>query len=158
MLVGQNLITFTSFDTLGNFAECNFKIKNVQFCCTEQAFAYFKAMFAKDYEIAKRILETRDPFEVLKLEKAIICKDAALWFQKMRSYMKTIQSAKVAQNEYIQKMLIATGCTNLGYATKYDRYFGIGFDEKDDRTMFENLWIGQNELGKILTEIRREYV
>ncbi|MBP8240689.1 MAG: DUF1768 domain-containing protein [Saprospiraceae bacterium] len=42
-------------------------------------------------------------------------------------------------------------------ASPYDKIWGIGISEDDDLRFNKENWVGENLLGKILTQLREDY-
>ncbi len=66
------------------------------------------------------------------------------WEKVKKDIMRKALLAKFTQNEPIRGLLVSTGSRELIEAAPYDTFWGCGADGK-----------GQNELGKLLMDIRR---
>jgi ribA/ribD-fused uncharacterized protein len=137
---------------LSNFHRCQFKIDDITFSTSEQAFMYEKAKLMGDPVIADKILKADAPQRAKYLGGQIKPWDQALWDKHKVDIMYKVVYQKFSQNHILQKKLLATGSKTLVEAAANDRIWGIGIsveDAKNNRT-----WRGQNLLGKVLMDVR----
>lgn len=137
-----------------NWFICEFDYREQHFYNTEQAFMWEKAKFFGDDEIAELILHTQNPKEAKALGRKVRGFDAERWMIGSYIVMMAVNHAKYNQNPRLKKILLATGDKTLVEASPYDKIWGIGLSENDDRCLDEHQWQGMNLLGKALIEVR----
>ncbi|QQR78389.1 MAG: NADAR family protein [Candidatus Moraniibacteriota bacterium] len=98
-------------------------------------------------DIIERIFQARSAHEAKKIgDESMYQDDIRLdWDEVKRPVMKEILQAKLAQHEYVRKILSRSHGMTLVEDTHRDDYWGRGPN-----------WSGQNWLGKIWEEIRDE--
>ena len=69
--------------------------------------------------------------------------------------MKNALLLKFGQNENMGLALKETGNLVLAEASQFDNYWGIGFSLKNASVKRKDEW-GQNKLGLLLMEVRKE--
>jgi len=124
----------------------------VGFSRAEQYMMYAKAIMFGDDCVAKKILETTEPWEQKNLGRQVSGFDFTIWNAHCREIVTVGNYFKFTQNEKLKKTLLLTGDTLLVEASPYDRIWGIGFDEQHALANIER-W-GTNYLGQCLVEVR----
>ena len=128
------------------------------FFCTEQAFMWAKAKTFGDDESAKKILAVKDnPMECKKLGRGVKNYDDAEWAKVRYDIMVEVNYARFSQDLNLLKKILNPDFEGKTFveASPIDRIWGIGFaqaDAPDD----ESKWHGQNLLGKVITQVRKE--
>lgn len=128
--------------------------KDKIFNCAEQAMMWEKAILFKDFVIAAKILEEKDPSKHKALGRQIKNFDAQKWDKVKYELVKDIVRDKFRQNLKLRFELIQYEGCYFVEASPYDRIWGIGYD-RDSALQNKESW-GQNLLGKILTELATE--
>lgn len=128
-----------------------------EFYCTEQAFMWAKAKYFGDEEIAKRILVAETPMDCKQLGRIVKGYDDKNWNLVRYSFMHDVNFEKYTQDYKLQARLLDSDFDGKTFveASPTDRIWGIGFaqvDAPDD----ESKWQGQNLLGKVITQVRKE--
>ena len=127
---------------LSNFQEAEFEYLGVTWKTTEHAYQALKAVNTREF-IA--ILNCDTPGQAKRLGQAV--KLDPLWESIKIRVMKEVNFAKFSQNNWLLDMLIETD----------------GADLIEGNTWGDTFWgvcggVGENNLGKILMNIRNEYV
>lgn len=135
-----------------------FTIDNITFNCCEQYMMYEKAILFGDSEIAELILKTSDPGEQKKLGRKVRNFDNDIWEANCRDIVYRGNYAKFTQNEHLLKKILMTEGTTLVEASPYDRIWGIGLVESHPDAKHRSKWRGENRLGEILTNVRKDIV
>ena len=119
---------------------------------------YSKAQTFGDLETAEKILKESNPVTQKMLGKNVKNFDERLWKERNLAIMKKGLTAKFTQNQYLKDFLGKTGTNTLLEANKHDRYWGIGMGLYDQKIWIRNSWVGkgENHLGRLLMDIRRE--
>lgn len=77
-----------------------------------------------------------------------------IWVSKRESMVSVGNREKFSQNKNLEDILKRTGNTIMVEASPYDKIWGIGLKENDPRAKDPNQWLGQNLLGKVLTNLK----
>ena len=141
---------------LSNFEKCYIKYKGHLFATTEQAFMWEKAVFFNDHESASKILREENPAKAKKLGREVKNFDDSKWSKVCYEIMYLINYEKYFQNTHLKNILLNTGDKMIIEANPKDTRWGIGLSAKDDRVLDESQWQGENLLGKVLMELRKD--
>jgi ribA/ribD-fused uncharacterized protein len=116
-----------------------------------------KAIVFGDEEIAKQILEERDPKKVKALGRKVQNYDELVWNDKRYQIMLRANVAKFSQNEDLKQLLLSPEYEGHGFveASPYDKVWGVRMFESNPNIDDETKWKGLNLLGKVLDETRR---
>jgi ribA/ribD-fused uncharacterized protein len=139
-----------------NWFASYFKYKDHEFFNSEQAFMWEKAEFFGDSDIAEQILKTSNPKDAKALGRKVRGFDAERWIVDSYIFMVAVNYAKYSQNPRLRDKLLATDDKTLVEASPYDKIWGIGLSEDDDRCLDEHQWQGMNLLGKALIQVRKQ--
>ena len=141
---------------LSNFEKCYIKYKGHLFATTEQAFMWEKAVFFNDHESASKILKEENPAKAKKLGREVKNFDDSKWSKVCYEIMYLINYEKYFQNTRLKNILLNTGDKILVEANPRDTRWAIGLSAEDDRVLDESQWQGENLLGKVLMELRKD--
>lgn len=130
-----------------------FKIEGRQYNCPEQFFHYCKAIHFNDTESAQKIMSTLDPFSQLGYGKSVKNYNHASWNKKANQTLLKANRAKYEQNDEARKALFATGNATLAEASP-SKEWGTGVRLHDKDSTDPTKWVGQNQMGQILMQIR----
>lgn len=137
----------------GPFSQWYFSIfyeDTIQFKNAEQYMMYHKAMLFGDHETAKKILLIDSPREIKALGREVKTFDAKTWdTHKLKIVIKG-NLLKFSQNLVLLNRIKHYSDKTFVEASPYDKIWGIGLDENDERCLDESKWQGQNLLGKAL--------
>ena len=128
-----------------------------EFFCTEQAFMWAKAKYFGDNDSATMILKCNDPMRCKGRGRLVKGYDDKQWNLVRYSFMHDVNFEKYSQDTKLKEKLLDSAFDGKEFveASPTDRIWGIGFaqvDAPDD----ESKWLGQNLLGKVLTQVRAE--
>ena len=128
-----------------------------EFFCTEQAFMWAKAKYFGDNDSAIKILKANDPMKCKNLGRLVKNYDDAQWKLVRYSFMHDCNYEKYSQDPKLKEKLLDQAFDGKEFveASPTDLNWGIGFaqvDAPDD----ESKWLGQNLLGKVITQVRAE--
>lgn len=138
-----------------NWSPVEFKYKNHIFHNSEQAFMWEKANYFNDIQTANMILKTSNPRLAKKLGRNVTPFDPDKWNEVCYKYMLDVNIAKYSQNIESKNILLSTENKIIVEASPYDRIWGVGLHWNDDKILNEKNWKGQNLLGKVLMEVRK---
>lgn len=122
----------------------------ILFQTAEHYMMYFKAVLFADQATAKLILEAKSPRDVKALGRQIKNFDSAIWDKFKLQIVIKGNLLKFSQNSVLLSLLQTHADKTFVEASPYDKIWGIGLDENDERCLDESKWLGQNLLGKAL--------
>lgn len=159
LIKSRRPVEFTFFygGTFSQWKRCSFVEDGVKFNCAEQYMMYHKAKLFGDNGIAKQILESTNPKEQKQLGRLVSNFDANIWNEHKYEIVKRGNTLKFSQNPSMKKELMSTRTSILVEASPYDRVWGIGIGELDNRRFNPSNWRGENLLGFALTEVREMF-
>lgn len=139
---------------LSNWYMSDFEYDGVKFCCSEQYMMYSKAVLFRDYNTAKKIMDTRDCRKIKQLGREVRNFDGAVWDKYKCDIMYRGLLEKFVQNKQLKELLLATGDDILAECAVHDKIWGIGLSMTDPKRTDQRFWRGQNLLGKTLMNVR----
>lgn len=148
--------TTSRYCHLSNFYTREFVYDHQSFVSVEQAYQFKKATIAKDRNKCREILFNADPSTQKYLGRQVKGLDIDQWNNSKLDYMKDILIAKYTQHSDLKDTLIATGNKQIAEANSRDDYYGVGLPLTHKDILDPTAWRGQNNLGKLLMEIRKE--
>ena len=150
MRIENNTIYFYgSSEPFSNQYKCDFKIGNVTFNCSEQALMYSKALYFKDTETAEKILKTKNPRKQKELGRQVSNYEDKMWSDVRQNIMTEILKHKF-NSEALKYLKEKYKEYEFVEASPYDKIWGVGLDENNEKILDENNWLGQNLLGKCI--------
>ena len=151
MRIENNTIYFYgSSEPFSNWYKCDFKMGNVIFNCSEQALMYSKALYFKDTKTAEKILKTKNPIKQKELGRQVSNYEDKIWSDIRQNIMTEILKHKFNSGKlkYLKEKYKEYEFVE---ASPYDKIWGVGLDENNEKILDENNWLGQNLLGKCIT-------
>jgi ribA/ribD-fused uncharacterized protein len=139
---------------LSQWYACNFCVSGIEYFTTEQYMMASKALMFKDLDIYQQIFQTKMPQEFKNLGKLVKNYDDAVWNLHKDRIVVEGNYAKFSQNPALKNFLLSTGNKILVEASPYDKIWGIGLEESDDRVLDPAQWQGENHLGFALMTVR----
>lgn len=115
-----------------------------------------KARLFNDAEMEEEILKATTPNQAKALGRKVKNFDPKLWDEHKYKIVTQGNLLKFSQNQKFKDFLLSTGDKVLVEASPYDRIWGIGMLETDNRAENPLLWNGENLLGFALMEVRDE--
>ena len=126
------------------------------FITAEHYMMYYKALTFNDTETANKILNTIHPGDVKRLGRMVKNYDDKIWSQRRFDIVVNGNLLKFSQNKDLMADLIKYKDLTFVEASPDDKIWGIGLHYDDDRVLNENLWQGQNLLGKAINKVIEE--
>ncbi len=127
------------------------------YTCAEQYMMYKKALLFGDEEIAQLILDASHPNEMKSLGRKVRGFNPDIWNANATAIVYQGNMYKFKHNAHLLESLMNTSGTILVEASPYDKVWGIGLAESDDRCLYQEDWQGVNWLGYTLTNLRDNY-
>ena len=137
--------------------EYPFVVDHVKYSCVEQFCMSKKCELFGDKVAQNEVMRETAPREMKIIGDKIKDYDHRVWVDVQRDVVFEGAKAKFYQNMDAREGLIDTGKSMIGEATT-NRKWGIGIHIKDTRCLHSSNWVGENEMGKILMEIRDELI
>ena len=154
-------------DWLSNFHVAPFEMITCdttykRFTTSEQAFMYQKALWFKDHEIAKKILESKTPAEAKALGRIVHNYVEEDWELVRYDFMYSCNYHKYDYNPELKSKFLDRRFANKTFveASPFDPIWGIAVDRKRfglDYLDDESNWKGRNLLGKVLTQVYKDF-
>lgn len=156
MRTTNNLILFWS-GIFSNWADTPYEFGGEHYCCSEQQYMRYKAMYFGDLETAQQIMRAKNPKRIKQFGRRVKNYNDKRWAEVREGFMYQSVKAKFTNNTHARKMLLRQpeGHT-FAEASPYDTIWGIGWHEDDFHAHDTKLWRGQNLLGKCLTRVYNE--
>ena len=139
---------------LSQWYACNFFVSCIEYFTTEQYMMASKALLFKDLNIYQQIFQAKTPQEFKNLGKLVKNYDDTVWNLHKDRIVVEGNYAKFSQNPALKNFLLSTGNKILAEASPYDKIWGIGLEESDDRVLDPAQWQGENHLGFALMKVR----
>lgn len=141
-----------------NWFRRKFIVDDFEYLFVEQYMMAQKAKLFHDSERYTAILRATQPWECKNLGKQVKPFDSKAWSAVKYEVVKAANKAKFEQNPDLKSKLLETGDSILAKASPSDTIWGIGLDAATAAETNPSEWPGQNLLGKILMELRSEFV
>lgn len=139
-----------------NWYPCLFMYQDQKFFNSEQAFMWEKALFFDDFEIAEQLLAETNPKYAKALGRKVKNFNDEMWALASYPAMIAVNYAKWSSSHYLKDTLLSTYPKKLVEASPFDKIWGVGLRQDDDRILDEKQWQGMNLLGKALMNVRKE--
>ena len=135
-----------AFDLLNNWSANAVSIWGQVFPTVEHGYHY-KKFSETSPQVAAKILAAPSPWAAMQIERGHKDKRRKDWQDVKVDIMTELVRAKVSQNEDVEECLRKTGSKQIIENSPWDTFWGIGKDGD-----------GQNQMGKILMQVRTELV
>lgn len=156
--VEDNLCYFGKVSPLSNFFSSSVRFDDRVFATAEHLYQYRKALSAGKVETANQIAKSHNPAEAKNLGNSVTAPEAKNdesddWNDCLLKIMAEVSLLKFEQNAAPRKYLLQTNDLKLIEATR-DPFWGCGVALTDEAIREPSSWFGNNEMGKILMEVR----
>jgi ribA/ribD-fused uncharacterized protein len=155
--IGADMVGFYRKESpLSNFHPSKFSAGSKTFTSVEQFIVYKKAMHFQDTELAEEVLKLENPAKIKAKGRYVKGYNAKVWSQEQLKVMKEGLLCKFDQNPKLKAALAETRNKVLVEASPHDKFWGAGLSLFSPKLANPAEWPGQNKLGKLLAEVRRE--
>ena len=144
---------FGELNPLSNFHQSFFAVENQWYHCAEQFIQEKKAIYFNDDCSAKKIMAADTALECKQLARNIRNYDVTKWNAVAGEISYNGILEKFNQNPHLNKVLQSTGDKVLAESC-HDKKWGTGIPLYSSEALRNDLWIGENLLGKLLTRVR----
>ena len=142
----REMLYFRGFwNPLSAFFKHPIKHNGRMYVSAEHAYQHSKALHHKNYQAARDILRTPLPGQAKRIASKHIPQCNAEWDKISFKVMEDIQIAKLNQCKLFKEKLLASGSKTLVHNMEDDPKWGFGPNG-----------IGENRMGKILMNVRKE--
>jgi ribA/ribD-fused uncharacterized protein len=140
---------------MSNFHKTRFIYDGREWNSSEEAIMFLKATTFDDVEIAKQILENKNPFEARRLGRKVKNFNETLWRQVRENYVPHILKAKFNQVPHLREWLLSSDDA-IQVETGYDKTWSIRLPVGG--VNHPNNWAeyGENFLYRTLMNIRND--
>jgi len=129
-------------------------IDNIKYYTCEQFMMAEKAKLFNDKIALEKIMESRNPRDQKALGRKVKNFNKEKWDKVCREIVYKGNYAKFTQHNDLKLKLLETGNKIIVEASPFDKIWGIGLGEKDERCLDSKKWRGTNWLGKAIMEVR----
>lgn len=144
-------------DVYSNWHPSVFVVNGTEYQNAEQFMMAEKARLMGDSATLQLIMATADPRDIKALGRKIKPWDETLWVANRERVMLEGVIAKFDQNPDMLTELLLTEEREIVEASPYDRIWGIGLEENDDRVLDKTHWQGLNLLGIACMQARNHF-
>jgi len=142
---------------LSNMSEYPIDVDGISYPTVVHYYQAMKAAEFKDNEIQEKIAKAKTAKAAKALGKKVKGFVKEVWDAKRDEVMAVGVRAKFVQHPELNKKLQETEERMIGLANAREKYWGIGTSETSEKSKHPEKWAGQNKLGKLLMELRREF-
>lgn len=126
----------------------------IKYCCCEQFMMGQKAQLFSDYESFEKIINSTNPSEIQKLGRQVRNFDSNIWDKFKYTIVFNGNYKKFSQNNELKDFLLSTGDSLIVEASPYDKIWGVGIPEVNNKIYIPDYWQGQNLLGFAIMHVR----
>lgn len=135
---------------------CEFEIDGVKYPSAEHYMMAEKARLFNDEENLEKILSSSSPALAKKLGRLVKNFDPEIWGKECFEIVFRGNLAKFDQNKAFKEFLFTTGNKVIVEASPFDKIWGIGMRQQNEKIHNPLLWNGRNLLGFALMKVRDE--
>ena len=151
--IGDTIAYQSEHAPFSNLYPARVPIKKRNYLSSEQAFRHIRATDNKHYNVAARILWSRDPYEMMDLDKNMEL--SKQWKEKEDFVLFKCMFRKFEANEELREILLSTGDFELAEATRNAKWAtGASINST---AMKNHTWTGENRQGKHSMKIREYF-
>jgi len=145
------------YRNFSNMSEHRIEIDGITYPSVEHYFQAMKSKEFKDDEMYEKILKAKTTKAVKALGKKVKGFEKEIWDAKKDEIMFRGIKAKFVQHPELRKQLENTGDKMIGEADARNTYWGIGTSMASEKSKHPAKWRGQNRIGKMLMDLRKEF-
>lgn len=157
MKITDKYVLFWGNTCFSQWHPSKFVVNDIEYNCAEQYMMAEKARLFNDSITESKIMSSKNPRDQKKLGRQVSNFDADIWSGKAKEIVYKGNMHKFNQNPAFKKELMDTNNLILVEASPYDKIWGIGLSEDDDRCLNKDTWQGLNWLGEVLTKLRNDF-
>ena len=125
---------------------------------SEQCFMAYKALMFEDIENLFKIINSETPEQAKKIGRKIKNFDDEIWSMSRKVWMERAVYAKFSQNEDLKEFILSPEFEGKDFVegSPFDGVWGVKMDYRNPDIDNPENWNGENLLGKVLNEVRKE--
>ena len=133
---------------------------SLTFKTVEHYMMWTKAVTFGDTTTADKILEVKNPNEAKKLGRGVVNYDDKVWSSIRAGIVTQALVARLHNNSDLQSLAIEHREAGRRFveASPYDKLWGIGLAETDEKALDEMSWPGKNLLGQCWEQAITQYL
>lgn len=135
---------------------CPFTVDEVRYPTAEHYMMAEKARLFKDEENLEKILTAPSPALAKKLGRLVKNFNVQIWSERSFEIVTKGNLEKFKQNSDYKEFLLQTGNKVIVEASPFDKIWGIGMKQQNEKIHNPLLWNGLNLLGFALMKARDE--
>ena len=144
------------FSKLSNFYPAAVNDSGHTFMSSEQAYQYRKAVANNSPDAAEQIARVRDPLDAKRI--GALVETSPDWERTQgRTAMKEVVKKKFLQNPSLREYLVTLPQLPIVECNPHDRIWGVGCGLAIAERNFPTVTAENNQLGKILSELKSEF-
>lgn len=144
---------------LSNLYPSEFRYMDMQFENAEQYLTYMKAHICGDEEMEEKVMQGEEPRLIRRMRRRMDQENEIsqkLWPEIRQEVARWGVRQKFLQNQALQEELLATNYALLAEASDANEVWAIGLPMEEYKKYKPGNWKGQNLMGKVLMDVRRE--
>lgn len=144
---------------LSNLYPSEFRYVNFQFENAEQYLTFMKAHICGDEAAEEEVMKVEEPRRIRRMRRRMDQENETaqlLWPQIRREVARWGVRQKFLQNKDLHDLLLETNYSLLAEASDANEVWAIGMPMDEYRKYKPGNWPGQNLMGKVLMDVRRE--
>ncbi|ATZ80658.1 hypothetical protein BMW23_0612 [Bodo saltans virus] len=114
-----------------------------------------KALLFGDMDSIENIKNAKTPYQIKQYGRKVKNFTDDIWLLHRDKILYDGLYGKFSQNKDLSAKLKSTGNRILVEASPYDKIYGVGLAENDDRILEQKNWKGKNLLGYTLMNVRQ---
>ena len=151
--MGDTLAYQSEHAPLSNLYPARTPIRNKEYLHTMQAFRHIRATENNYPNIAAPILWSRDPYDIMDLDKNIVVSEE--WKKKEDRVLFKCMFRKFEANADLRELILSMGDLELAEATRNNKWaMGASINST---SMKSHTWTGENRQGKHSMKIREYF-
>lgn len=131
---------------------------NRTFNCAEQAMMYGKAVTFQDGDAIRAVMEEKNPSNQKAIGRTIKGYDDEIWNEVKFDIVCRANYFKFTQNPMFKDLLLLTDGYELVESSPYDKIWGVGLAEDDEKILDRENWDGENLLGEAIMHARGKII
>lgn len=141
-------------DVLSNFYPCEINCHGILAKSSEHAYQYVKAIRRGELDVAKNVKDAPTAYLAKQAgNKLPYCKN---WNNQKVDVMKDIVKEKSKQVPEFNDVLMETKSSTLVEAVAGEMFWASGLNKQNTLFTKKNYWFGENNMGRILMDLRTE--
>lgn len=128
--------------------------EKIKFYTGEHFMMYEKAVLFEDTDTANKIVKVWNPNDAKKLGREVKNFDPKVWDEHKKDIVRSICYTRLIYDNNLRNIALDYRESGKSFveASPYDKIWGVGLSETDERILDPRNWKGQNLLGECWDE------